>query len=184
MKTCTVKELMVPLSEYAAVSEDATLLDAVLALEEAQERFDRERYRHRAVLVLDQDHHVVGKLSQHDVIRALEPNYKKIEKEEQGVFKKFGLSDIFVKRVLEEYCLWEKPLENLCKKAVSQKVKQFMCTPTEAEYVEADATLDEAIHRMIVGEHQSLLVTREGKIVGILRLTDLFEMIFKALKEC
>ena len=37
MKSYTVKELMVPLSEYATVSEDATLYEAVLSLEEAQE---------------------------------------------------------------------------------------------------------------------------------------------------
>ena len=30
MKSYTVKDLMVPLSEYATVSEDATLYDAVL----------------------------------------------------------------------------------------------------------------------------------------------------------
>jgi hypothetical protein len=35
-----VKELMVPLSEYATVPEGSTLFDAVLALEKAQEEFD------------------------------------------------------------------------------------------------------------------------------------------------
>ena len=40
MKSYSVKDLMVPLSEYATVSEDATLYEAVLSLEEAQEKFE------------------------------------------------------------------------------------------------------------------------------------------------
>ena len=55
MKSYIVKDLMVPLSEYATVSEDATLYEAVLSLEKAQENFEDKhtRYRHRAILVLD-----------------------------------------------------------------------------------------------------------------------------------
>ena len=51
MKNYKVQDLMVPLSEYATVTEKATLYDAVNALEKAQEDFDHTRYRHRAVLV-------------------------------------------------------------------------------------------------------------------------------------
>ena len=53
MKIPLVKEFMVPLEEYATVSEDATLKEAVGALEKAQERFTETRYPHRAVLVLN-----------------------------------------------------------------------------------------------------------------------------------
>ncbi len=55
MKTFTVLDLMVPLSEYATVSDDASLCDAIVALEKAQEEFDQTRYRHRAILVFDQE---------------------------------------------------------------------------------------------------------------------------------
>ena len=40
MKSHLVKDIMVPLSEYATVSENATLFEAVLALEAAQEKFE------------------------------------------------------------------------------------------------------------------------------------------------
>ena len=53
MKTKTVSELMVPLSEYATVSEEATLYDAILALEKAQEEFNGFEYKHRAILVFN-----------------------------------------------------------------------------------------------------------------------------------
>jgi hypothetical protein len=57
MKTILVQELVVPLSEYATVSENASLYEAVLALELAQEEFDHTKYRHRGILVLDKDGH-------------------------------------------------------------------------------------------------------------------------------
>ena len=49
MKSKQVKDIMVPLSEYATVSEDATLKEAVKALKKSQMDFDQARYRHRAI---------------------------------------------------------------------------------------------------------------------------------------
>ena len=76
VNTITVKELMVPLSEYATVSEEATMQEAVEALERAQQAFDPTRHKHRAILVLGKDKNVVGKIGQLDVLRALEPKYR------------------------------------------------------------------------------------------------------------
>jgi CBS domain-containing protein len=59
-----------------------------------------------------------------------------------------------------------------------------MYAPTEGEYVREDASLDEAIHQLVMGKHQSLLVTRGEKIVGILRLTDVFLEIGEVMKAC
>jgi predicted transcriptional regulator len=47
--------------------------------------------------------------------------------------------------------------------------------------VSEGGTLDEAIHLLIMGHHQSLLVKRDDQIVGILRLTDVFSAVFQPL---
>ena len=184
MKSYTVKDLMVPLSEYATVSEDATLYEAVLSLEKAQENFEDKhtRYRHRAILVLDKKGNVVGKLSQLDVLKALEPKYKDMI-QGQGSHR-FGFTKKFMQSMLEDYSLFANPLDDICRKAGEQPVKRFMHTPTEGEYVSEDASLEVAIHQLIMGHHQSLLVTRKKKIVGILRLTDVFAAVFHKMKEC
>jgi CBS domain containing-hemolysin-like protein len=39
MESILVKEMMIPLEDYATVSEDATLYEAVRALEETQQTF-------------------------------------------------------------------------------------------------------------------------------------------------
>jgi len=184
MKSYTVNELMVPLSEYATVSEDATLYEAVLALEKAQEKFEDKhtRYRHRAILILDKNRNVVGKLSQLDVLKALEPKYQDML-EGRGS-QRFGFSRQFMKSMLQQYHLFANPLEDICRKAGEKNVKEFMYAPGEGEYVEDNASLDQAIHQLVMGHHQSLLVTRDEKIVGILRLTDVFAAVFHKMKEC
>lgn len=184
MKSYLVKDLMVPLSEYATVSENATLYEAVLSLEEAQEQFEDKhtRYRHRAILILNKNGHVVGKLSQLDVLRALEPKYQEMVQGEG--LRRYGFTKEFERSILEKFQLFAAPLDDICRKAGEKNVKEFMYTPTEGEYVSEDASLDVAIHLLIVGQHQSLLVTREKKIVGILRLTDVFAAVFHKMKEC
>ena len=180
METMLIKDLMVPLDEYATVPNSATLYDAVLALEEAQEKFDHLPYKHRAVLVYDSKDQIVGKLGQLDIIRALEPKYG-----EMGNIKslsRFGLSRKFISSIMENNYLWEKPLTHICKKGADIKVKDFMHTPVEGEYVNEDASLEMACHQLVLGHHQSLLVTRGDKIVGILRLTDVFNNIFQIMK--
>ena len=76
MKTLIVKQLMVPLSEYTTVSKDASLYEAVMALEKAQAAFDPDRHQHRAILIYDKTNQIVGKISQIDILRALEPGWR------------------------------------------------------------------------------------------------------------
>ena len=182
METITVKDLMVPLSEYAVCSEDATLYEAVMALEKAQKEFDQTRYRHRAILVSDKNKKIVGKLSQLDVLKALEPKYREMG---EGVsLSRFGFSPAFLKSMMDHFKLWEKPMDEICEKASDRCVRDFMYTPTEGEYVQETASINEAIHQLLMGPHQSLLVTREKEIVGVLRLTDVFREVCQAIRAC
>jgi CBS domain-containing protein len=182
MQSIKVKELMVPLNEYATVSEYATLNEAVMALEAAQQRVEGDREKHRAVLVLDQTGQVVGKLDQWSVLWALEPRYKQMGSLRET--SRYGFNPEFLKSMIETYGLWRKPLDGLCKKAAAMKMKDIMQTPAAGEYVAEDASLDTAIHLLVMGRHQSLLVRRGEEIVGILRLSDVFKKICDEIKVC
>lgn len=182
MQTIKVKDLMVPLAKYATVSEDATLYEAVLALEEVQKKIEAGRDRYRAVLVCDGSGRVIGKISQLDALRGLEPKYAEIDRLTEA--SKLVYSAEFLKSMLEEYYLWKKPLEDICKKAAEVRVRTMMSTPASGEFVDDEATLDEAIHRLVMGRYQSLLVKRGESIVGILRLTDVYSRIAEMIKVC
>ncbi|MDM8549795.1 CBS domain-containing protein [Desulfobacterales bacterium HSG2] len=182
MKTVCVKDLMIPLDEYATVPKDATLYDAIIALEKALQDFDQKRYPHRAILVYEgEKENIVGKVGQLDVLKALEPKYEKMM-EKGGSLARFGFGRQFKKSLLEQYKLWDKPLSDVCKKSAEIRVKEFMYAPGEGEYVEASITLDEAINQLVIGRHQSLLVTEAKKITGILRLTDVFMAVFNEIR--
>lgn len=177
-KELKVKDLMVPLSEYATVSTEATLLDAVAALKKAQDEYDKDQYRHRAVLIYDDKRKIVGKVSQHDILRALEPKYEKM-----GAvgMRRFGFTTKFLQTMFDQFDLWDAALEDICKRASSLKVKNFMYTPTEGEYVDENASLRQAIHQLVMGHHQSMLVTRQNRIVGVLKLTEVYREIRKVI---
>jgi CBS domain-containing protein len=181
MKTKIVEDLMIPVEDYATVSYDATLREAVLALDEAHQRDSERHYRHRAVLVL-KDGKVVGKLSMFDVIVALEPAYQALGN--VRALEHSGLSLEFLHQVRESYSMWGSPISHTCERAASRPVRDVMYTPGEAEHVDKTASLDQAVHQLIVGSHQSLLVTDGGVVVGVLRLTDVFHEIMLAIKAC
>mgnify|MGYP000676995819 CR=1 FL=1 len=182
MSDYLVKELMVPLSEYATVPEGSTLFDAVLALEKAQEEFDHTKYKHRGVLILDKKKRVIGKLGQLDVLRALEP--KDEDPHEINELSQFGFSSNFVHKHWKQQRLKAAPLKDICSKASKLKVEDFMQAPSEGEFIEAEASLEMAVMQLVMGRHLSLLVTRGTDIIGILRLTDAFAAVFHIIKEC
>ncbi|MGD8650338.1 MAG: CBS domain-containing protein [Desulfobacterales bacterium] len=178
-----VKELMVPLSEYAVVNKDATLYEAVIELEKSQKDFSRSSYRHRAILVLNENNEILGKISQMDALRALEPKYREIG--DTGEVARSGFSLQFLKSMMNAFDLWQKPLADICKKAASIKVEDFMYSPRQGEFVRENANLGEAIHQLVMGSHHSLIVVNDDeRIVGVLRLTDVFEKLFQTIKAC
>ena len=182
MDSDKVKDFMVPLEEYATVSHRATLYEAVLALEKAQAEFDKihSAYRHRAILVYDDNKKIIGKISQLDVLTALEPKYG--EMGHSRSMSRVAFSPQFLKNMMQTYSLLSGSFESVCRKARDTNVKDIMYTPSEGEYMDENASLREAIHQFVMGHHQSLLVTHEGKIVGILRLTDVFKEVFNVMK--
>jgi len=183
VKDAIVKDLMVPLSEYATVSEGSTLFDAVLALEKAQEEFDyrHTQYLHRAVLVLNKNKRVIGKLSQFDVLKALERKNEKTERIND--ISKFGFSDQFLTSLKKKHRLTGIPLDEICAGAAIRKVEDFMQASMEGEYIDENSTLDDAVNQIVTGDHLSLLVTKKDEIVGILRLSDVFAAVFHVMKE-
>lgn len=182
MKKILVKDVMVPLSEYATVSIDATLQEAVLALRQTQDDNKHRKYLHRAVVVLDEKGAVAGKVSFLDILRALEPKYDQMMADKRSLH--VGFTKEFQKMLIEQLRLWDAPMERICEKAARLKVASFMTASLEGEFIDANAGLDEAIHQLVLGHHQSLLVTENRAIVGILRLTDVFEVVADEIVKC
>lgn len=182
MKSKLVKDLMIPLSEYATVSEDANLSEAVAALKQSQANFDQAKYRHRAILIVGADQQIVGKVNLHAILKSLEPKYDDMLSDSGPMH--MGFTRKYQKAIFESLHLWQDPMDQICEKAARIKVKSFMATPKESQMIEPDAPLGQAIHQLVLGHHQSLLVTKDERVVGVLRLTDAFEFVCDAIVAC
>jgi CBS-domain-containing membrane protein len=182
MQTQAVKELMVPISEYATVHENANMAEAMRSLENEQKRHGDSPYRHQSLVVLNSEQHVVGRLSQVDMMRALEPGYSRLG--QTPWIGRSVLSKEVLKTLREQFNLWEQPIEALCQEVGKAKVKDYMQTPSEGEFVSKGDTLNVALHRIVMGRHHSLLVTEDREIIGILRSTDLFNALYDRMIAC
>lgn len=160
-----VKDLMVPLEVYPRIPAAASLHDAIKALEKALlgPVSDPTRPRDRAVVVMEPDGHVLGKLSLWDILRGIEPRYGQT---------------IEPLVMIDDYFLWtHASFTGLAEKARSIKVRELLQQHTKDEFIDEDASLDLAAHQLVHGKLLSLLVKRGDRIVGILRLSDTFKAV-------
>ena len=151
-------------------------------MKKSQADFDQAKYKHRAILVLDNNNDIVGKVNFQCILKALEPKYEEMLSDSGPAH--LGFTRKYQKAMIESFKLWQDPLDKLCEKAAQTKIKTFMVTPKENEMIEPDAPLGEGIHQLVLGHHQSLLVTKDRKVVGVLRLTDTVEVVSEAILEC
>ena len=181
MEHISVKDLMVPISEYAAVRVGTSMLDAIWELEKVQEAFTSSKYQHRAILVLDHNDTVVGKIGQLRILKAVETRYD-LDGELENL-SSFKFSEGYIDGIREQ-CRLQGPIlnEESLRSAAEKKVEEFMQQPTPSECVSEDSSMDTAIHRMVAGTHLSLLVTRESKVVGVLRIADVFAAVFHEMQ--
>jgi hypothetical protein len=181
VKTLSIRETMSPTEDFPRISDQASFFDAVLAMDAAQEAFLAGKARQRILLVEDAGRTVTGKITPMDVLRGLEPKYDKIE--DQNIISRFGLS-YAVDSMKEEFRLWQKPLADLCGKATSLKVGEFQNSPTPDHTVDVGDSMDNAMHRFALTRHDSLFVQEGGKVIGLLRFSDVYKAVSSALKEC
>ena len=118
------------------------------------------------MLVLARDGQVIGKLSLWDVLRGLEPRYEDP-----------------IEVIIDDYFLWTHAMfVNLAEKAKSIKAKDLLRQLTHAEMIKEDAPLDVAVHQLVRDRLLSLLVVRGDRVVGVLRLSDVFRAVSEMMK--
>lgn len=174
-----VRDIMVPLDDYPLVSHDASLLEAVLKFEEAQKSRDRTRQPYRAVLVVDEEKNVVGKIGQLGFLKALEPQSNVVG--DMGKLVAAGVSSDFITAMMDHYHLFRDDLSYLCKRAAYIKVKDVM--HKIAENIDESASLGEAIRKFVSYQTLSIPVTSGRKIVGLLRLSDICQVVAEEMKK-
>lgn len=170
MNAKCVKELMIPLDAYAVVPRDATLVETVRAVRQAEHKLRPARQPARAVLVSDPDGTIVGQLGHLEILQALEARYCLLA--DMGRLSRSGVSEELFASLVDNLNFWRREVRSVSKRARHIKVSDLM-RPI-AESISEDASLSEATHQMVNWQSTRALVTRSGRVVGVLRVADLF----------
>ncbi|BDQ33194.1 CBS domain-containing protein [Pseudodesulfovibrio portus] len=167
-----VKELMIPVADYETLGKDACLGDVAAALNAS---------KHRDILVVDDNKAFVGVLTMSDMILALEPNYRKLTGK---ALDTDTLTNRLVADQFKEFNLWSDSLSNICGKAVDVKVADAMHSPDASQYIEEDSDIEHGVHLYMIGTPQPLIVRNNGKVTGVLRMSDVFAEIVNRMNAC
>lgn len=179
MKQRKVRDLMTSLEDYATIHENRSIREALEVLSSSQKELDRQKHYHRSVLVLDDEGMVVGKLSHWAILRSLDPRFLKY-KDEEALFRA-GLTDDFIQSMQETLSLFTADLEQMCRATGKIKARDAMVPVNES--IDEDMPLTDAIHQMVLSHALSILVTRENRVVGILRQSDVFQEINNIIRS-
>ncbi len=179
MNNLKVSDLMIPVVEYSRVKEDTSVHSAMLELVKESE-VKNLSHPHRDLLVEDANGQVVGMVTMLDIFKHMEPSYFKLLSKNPSGF----LDKSYVQKVFKDFNLWSEPLKSLCHRIGGIKVKDIMHSPEQAEIVAEDDNLDKPLHAYILGVQQPILVRKEGRITGVLRLGDVFEKVRDSILAC
>ena len=177
--TMKVRELMRPLERFRCISSDATFMEAVTSLEEADAKFKSGQAPERIVLVCEADERIIGKLSPIDVVKALEPEPVELRIGQEARYSSLKTT---LASMNEQVRLWHQPLADLRHKAGTIKIRDFVKKPPVSQMVGADDDMNAAFFQFMVGRHGSLFVHEGGKIVGLILFSDLYRRIKERIK--
>lgn len=152
-------DLMIPIANCAKVAEDRTVYDALLMLEATRQRSSLD-YRPRVVFVHDDRLRVLGCLRPLEVVAAL------------GRIPPDSPSSS-----------WREMVRYVAEAMHGAPVQDVMYRFSEQEYIAEEAPLEQAFFRILSGPYLHLVVTSGQATVGVLRLSDLFNLLWKEAKR-
>jgi CBS domain-containing protein len=157
-----VADLMNPLEDYPHVPYWFTLRQAIAIVREAAIKFEGT-FEPRAVLVFDEKYQILGILTLRDIIRGLAPKFL-----QGAVGKLSGAFDLDSALSGLEADLSGPSVKEASQTAVSEVMSPIKVT------VGAGDSLAKALFLMIEEDVGRMPVMQEQKVVGIIRLSDLF----------
>jgi CBS domain-containing protein len=160
-----VADLMIRLEDYPHVPYWYTLRQAMAIVREAAIKFEGT-FEPRSVLVFDEKYHLLGILTLKDIIRGLTPKLLQgaVTKLQAAVDLDSTLADL------------EADISGPKIKEASQTAVSEVMSPIKAT-VDAGDTLAKALFVMVKEDMSRMPVMAEGRVVGIIRLSDLFQEI-------
>ena len=158
--TKKVKELMIPLADYPHIPYWFTLRQAMAIVREAVIKFEGS-FEPRAVLVFDEKYQLMGIVTLRDIIKGLEPRFM----HETTLVKADPNLTVLMGNLLGP------GMREASQKPVSEVMSPIKVT------IQGNDPLAKAIFMMIQENVGMMPVVQDGKVTGMVRLSDLFKEI-------
>ena len=184
-----VKDIMCPIEDYEFVDVETSLCDALALLKKNHQKAqaDSKRAFHKTMFVKDGSGKIVGKLSAYDLTKGLVPEPAKkhmISRSFYSVLSSRALEVADEVHDMQQRFKWlHSTFGELIQQESRKKVKDIM-SPAYPLLTEED-TINKAIYIMFKENIRQPMVTRDGKVVGVVRLLEIFEELLEVLgDEC
>jgi CBS-domain-containing membrane protein len=149
-----VRDLVIPLTDYPHMPYWGTLREAIVQLNVSYET------GHHTIMVFNEAYKLVGMLLQNDILRAIEPKFG------QGNQESIPIS-------------WDDLLNTVSEKRLALPIKEFMSEATVT--IDAEESILMASHMMLEEATYLLPVTEGERLIGVVRMEDLFHEITNAM---
>jgi|UniRef100_A0A7C5AKT8 CBS domain-containing protein len=165
MKEKKVRDVMIPLADYPHIPYWFTLRQAMAMVREATLKFEKS-FEPRSVLVFDEKYQLMGMLTLRDIVKGLEPQFLKGTRLAEGL----QVASHPELSLLIKDC-FGPGLKEASQRPVSEAMRPIRAT------VNAGDSLVKAMAQMIREDVGLMPVMEDQKVVGIVRLSDLFQEI-------
>ena len=161
-----VREVMIPLQDYPHIPHWFTLRQAVAIVRESAIKYAGV-FEPRTVLVFNEKYQIVGILTLRDLLKGLEPGFLR----ESELIK----TDPSIALVMGE--LFGPGMKRQAERPVSEVMGSIKVS------VKADDSLVKALFLMVSENVGMMPVMEDNRVVGMVRLTDLFLEVSQAILE-
>ncbi len=176
-----VKDRMIPLEKYATITPDATLKEAALALRTSHCELETGMCTEtgpRTVFVIDDNGKLVGILDFSSILSTLIPE---ITGGLSARLAALGVTIAFAQADAADQDETRLGFKARVIKNAETKVRDIMLKTRGS--IDANATLMDALKKMYRNKITKLPVYEGGKLVGVLRDTDLFLAVAEILES-
>jgi len=157
-------DIMIPIEDYTTIDPDSTIKEGIERLkrsfESAASTSRIMETGHRSILVFDQTGELIGILSILDLIEAVRPAYLSAPKPSMADSMQY--SPMF----------WSGLFTTQAKGLVGKKIKDVMSDAPLS--IDQDTNLMEIANLIFTKKRRRMAVTREGKVVGVVREQEIF----------
>lgn len=163
-----VKDVYISIDDYPNISQGAPIGHAFHLMHHVLE--DKNKYR--TILVLDDDDHLKGYLSLRDLIRTIGPDY--LRKTHQGTKGNQPFASIS-QDLTSLSLIWQDGFTLKLHEELNKPVSDYMTLMEDQ--VNLDDPIAKCIYLMLFHDVLILPVVESERVIGVVRLVDLFERI-------